>query len=294
MIVSQQLRTRITAYSLLAGAFICISKKSSSQVICNDFDPDIGVTVYNDEAYVDLNNNGIMDIKVTFEKSSGVISCSYCGGWTFSSARVWSGVSNTNTYALFGLGNFNEAQVLNFGDTIGPTISWGANPFSGVYLFDMENLWNQTFSYQDTIHGQWINLEDKYLPVLLEINYQDYYGWLRLSTGGYVAIKEGAFNSIADSIILAGQCGIATSNMVNLSDDSVRMSFYSRQLTIKIPDPKLLHGQLSAYNNTGQLLFTSKASALTSIFDFENYAAGLYYALYRVSNRVFVLKFVVQ
>lgn len=165
----------------------------NAQIVYTDVNPDVSVscsTIPCTSTYpLDLNNDGITDFNIIASYTS--VSCFPSG----SGQKKQVSVSAQN-------GNKVVLNMMNANDTIGSNLSFSLT--SGI-------LRTLTLSFTcPTSSGNWTTTSDHYLGLQLSIGSSVYYGWARLNVyvtpgGPHFNVKDYAYNTVANQIILAGQ-----------------------------------------------------------------------------------------
>lgn len=179
---------KLAAYVAMCSAFLAAQKECDAQIVYTNVEPDtlIGFGNLYESYSLDLNNDGITDF--FFVNDSDVSS--------------WS--SNTYNLNIFQSPGVNKIIASSSSNSIieillsGDTINFNQN-------FVLNNLRGPGWFANGPING-FIGLE-------FEKNNHTYYGWARLySPNGadYLAVKDYAYNSIADEPIIAGETSCDT------------------------------------------------------------------------------------
>jgi len=189
--------------------------------------------------------------------------------------------------------------VLNLNDTIssGKTfVNYGTALTIGDWKLDLFELnTNSSYSY-----GNWGGTNtDKYIGVKFDESGSTYYGWIRvdadLSTSTpstwSITIKDYAYQSIADSSILAGDKGYTT----NIEDafNTVQAYSFNKNININFNKSDYANAQINVYNNLGQLVHSQEATNQKEVIDMSSHAMGVYYVKVQsdkgmISRKVFL------
>jgi hypothetical protein len=190
-------RRRLLTYSQVAAALLC-TEKLKAQIAYTNIKPDsvldnMGEGFYFHE-FVDLNNDGVFDIKLT-----SVFASSYTTGDV---VKAYGENANRLLNSLGPYACICEAVADDYGDIINSSTSnhrkWRKNGYLTSAI---------------TPPYYWHDGNEHYLPVRLRLDGSTHYGWIRMKldlTGNPLVIKDYAYNTLADEPITAGQtlpCG---------------------------------------------------------------------------------------
>jgi len=270
---SKFFKSRIKTYSTLAVSAIALDV--SAQVGYTDI-PDTTLTNNGDFFDIDLNNDGIADVKITrgnlsFNSGSVYISGSYASvrGQNGGFINKFSSYASTSFVVAF---SSNQSINSNVNSWTQYTSQSYGGLLGGKFYSSVGSSYN-TFSL-----GNFLNQTDKYLGVRFPISGSIgfHYGWVRLDVNAgatSVTIKDFAYDSTANASILAGDRGA----LVGLEITPFQKTdfFYShRQLNFKGSIPAKT--QLTIIDLKGQkvqevnLLENQRSQALT------NFSNGIY------------------
>ena len=191
-------------YSALAASMLALSNKSSAQIIYTDI-PDTLFTWLDDPFTIDLNNDGIVDLKLKI--SVGSFFSSSSGGWC---TDTW----HESLFAEPYEGNAIINNPLSLSDPIGTNSLW--NPNSAFLA--KSSIWNIGFgelcslvTQWESYSGNWSGVNNQYLGVRFSNGSDTLFGWVRLSvsTGVATIIKDYAYNLAPGAPINAGDLGCA-------------------------------------------------------------------------------------
>ena len=201
-------------FSAIIVTAIMFSVSANAQIVYTDIIPDTTINTNNGVYYLDLNNDSIIDFNINYFSSVVTGSC----GSSANPANLLISVTPQRANEVGrGLSNIlpfpsalslNEPidsssfTWLNTGSQLMSNrnwICWGGSPGNpNPYWTDQNNgywtLWNAPVN--------------KYLPLRLHVNSQQYYGWIHLNvamlTASFTA-QDYAYNSIPSQPILTGQ-----------------------------------------------------------------------------------------
>jgi len=178
------------AYALAAGAGVLgIAPQAHAGIIYTSTD----VYFTSGTVYLDLDNNGVNDFKLT----AGIRRTFYNG---FAGGLSAAGIGKSNGIAIGAAG----ALALNSGAVIGHK-----GKFAGVgEMVSICETYYGCFENQ----GKWRNVTDKYLGLVFDIDGLAHYGWAELSVSSsftkgsiQVTLLGYAYNTVANQSIMAGE-----------------------------------------------------------------------------------------
>lgn len=197
---------RLSDYSAIAGITM-LSSNVFSQVIYKNIEPDF-LGIEDSIFHLDLNNDGIVDLKLNQNFSSSASSSET--SWEnyiheFSSFEL--NGYGVNATKLFGN---DSIAVLEIGDTIGISSPWlggGLMRFRSHEWTFHSTYWGGEWNNLDNnSFGNWLNETDKYIGVKLIYGGEPYFGWVRLSVNlEQFIVKDYALSEIPNVPVLAGQ-----------------------------------------------------------------------------------------
>lgn len=210
--MKKQLLRKISTYlpvnmALMSLAFgMLFSTSANAQFVYTDVNPDViksctGTCTQTDS--VDINNDGVFDLKLVLTKSGG-------------SGSVKATPLNGNAI----LDNAGLPGKLYRNDSINPSSNWSMNVNQTLSSVSPSGSMGG-FNYS----GNWGPSIDGFLGIRIVSGIETLYGWIRLNVGvggasGSYTYKEFAYNSISDQAILAGQTTdtIIIAPIVNIPD----------------------------------------------------------------------------
>jgi hypothetical protein len=184
---------------------------ASSNIIYTDLNPDSSILLATDSFNLDVNNDGITDF--TFNKYLSSTECRSAVQEKFAfNIHLSIKPATANNAIMASASNLALALDADSGTIIGPDSLWATT--SEILL---EGAAISSCTLVTGHAGYWLNVSDKYLGLKFNAGNKTYYGWARLSSsysvssashlivGGQLIIKDFAYNSVPDQLILAGQ-----------------------------------------------------------------------------------------
>lgn len=299
-------KSTLMGYSALAVAFLSAGKEADAQIIYTDIDPDTIIAV--DAAFyeLDLNADGTPDFTLTkrfLASYNPTIYTTYGGVFAGSIQlnHIYGTAQGSN--ALLGEVSpygFQYPFAMDLDDEICDGGAWlNGNYQSLAYSYGYKLIIGTgLYSYvQLSGDGNWFGGQtDKYLGLKLQDEGNTYYGWLRMDVAAdniAFAIKDYAFQSIADSCIRAGQLVDDTVVVESVADFPETFNVYSFGNTIAWQDRSgnWSNGTLMVYNINGQLVIEHMMSgAANGKLELPFIASGIYQLVYKNEDRIFTRK----
>lgn len=224
--MEKKLRNALKKYSALAGATAAVTA-ASGQIEYTDVNPDSTFSG-NHQFDFDLNNDLIMDFRISASSTSSNWGTSYSG----TSYRTYSSGSTSQWNVRIGalssgavlLDSSSYAAALSNGQLIGSTGNWGTNShtmgaysyswsyFRSSYYSTSSSTWitsSSTSTGTSTTRGPWTSGTNRYLGLTITVGSDTYYGWARLDASigwndNTVTIKDYAFQTCPNIPIHAG------------------------------------------------------------------------------------------
>lgn len=293
-------------YSTLAVAFLAAGKEAEAQIIYTDIDPDSIIAVDAAIFELDLNADGTNDFTLTkrfLASYNPTIYTTYGGVFagTIQLNHIYGTAQGSN--ALLGEVSpygFQYPFAMDLDDDICDGGTWlNGNYQSLAYSYGYKLIIGSgIYSYvQLSGDGNWFGGQtDKYLGLKLVDEGNTYYGWLRMDVASdniAFAVKDYAFQSVADSCIRAGQLVDDTIVQPFVSDLPESLNLYSFGQTIIWQDRSgtWSNGILQVYNMNGQLLLEhAMGGAGNGRVDLPFVAAGVYQLVYRQEDHIYTKK----
>jgi hypothetical protein len=257
-------------YFVLILILISTANIARAAVIYSDVNPD-SANALGDQFVLDLDHNGWPDILIfqdhdTTYNFNAVIATglSFDGGVTY--------VSQIAQGATYYSKKFSANDVIS-----------GANTFtnSSELTFD--------FYYPSE---EWRGVTDGYLGVEFLISGAVHYGWIRLdvaSNGIDFTIKDYAYESIANTQILAGAGGGITSTIAVV--ESANITAFENIISLKEIKNE---GTMTVYNSLGTEVFNTKVNEGDSSFTLNNTGTGIYIVNVSVGNSILTKKIYIK
>ncbi|MCH8902928.1 MAG: T9SS type A sorting domain-containing protein [Bacteroidetes bacterium] len=214
------LKTKLAAYSSIAGALIAVSGSAEAKVVYTDINPDLTFNTNLDTFKLDLDNNAVLDFMINLKINSAA---GFFGNSVTASPLAANAINASTTTITISTKVYVRktpyAMIAN--DPIGSAQMWqtAASQFLALSFKVPLNFGTA---------GNWPGATDKYLGLKFDIGGQTHYGWARLTisaTAISFTIKDYAYEDIADTVILAGDTGALTS--VSLPKIEELVSAYS-------------------------------------------------------------------
>ncbi|MBC8047535.1 MAG: T9SS type A sorting domain-containing protein [Fimbriimonadaceae bacterium] len=200
--MKKNLLNRLLAFNISILSF-CIA---NAQIVYTDVDPD--ETYTSGTLYIDLNNDGINDFKITNTTAGG----GRCGSNKF--VKITPLNSNSVSKSAGYPAKHNSDFIIN------ETCVWNGAPNQVL----RSNHWYTGIFGEcyNSYSGHW-GFGDGYIGLKLNVGDTIYYAWARLNvslgiTSSTVTIKDYAYNSIPNQPILTGETS-CTSPTVSISAD---------------------------------------------------------------------------
>ncbi len=273
---SNDFKNRLKSYSSVAAGLAAFTPVANAQIIYTDIDPDVNIS--NSSYLLDLNNDGTEDFRITQNGSSS---------YSMDGVAVYAYQSNANKLLIdkiqFGYYSYsvNAALALNQGDTIDNNQPmWGA--FGGLNAHGIYN------SAPLDI-GHWKSLSDKYIGFKFVIDSDLHYGWARLNVtpdATSATIKDYAYNSIPDEMIMAGQTGSAGINKYSAGNEFNVYSF-NKKLVIDCGNSDIKNTVVSIFNTTGQQIKQMQINSMRTEVDMSDIPSGIYFVRLMNENGIF-------
>jgi hypothetical protein len=260
---------KLKAYSAMAGSFVAIAGTANGQAFYTDVDPDATFDENGTGYFIDLNNDGTNDFSIQFVQATGTsqgIPYSYRGVFAkpYNGASVAASTSNLRIYDL----------ALDAGEMINAGLAWNndasqtmgslkAYPSGGSAILQ---------------YGNFVSVEDKYLPLRFKISNVNHYGWARFDVSENLlsfTIKDFAYNTADNQGLFAGQGDPTSVDAVPLPA-SVKIFAYDGVVNAILVNQQISNASLVITNILGQQV---KAMNVTHEFtrtDVSDLPSGIY------------------
>ncbi|MGZ4035668.1 MAG: T9SS type A sorting domain-containing protein [Bacteroidia bacterium] len=275
--MKKPLQSKLKSYSALAGSFALFGSQTDAQIVYTNINPDSTVNVGGGLYNLDLDNDGTFDFTINLN----------IGTASTTSQQV--SVTNVGSNGVAGdtVGMYIYPFALNAGDTIKSSLQFnlGVNQSMGSY-----------FAAGGSAFGHWLGATDKYLGLSFHIGTTLHYGWARLdvdSLAGHFTIKDYAYNTVADSMIIAGQTGTLG---INENTFSKGLSIYSsgKNVNIHFLNELPIDADVKILNVLGQTVYTSGLSNKETIIGLNEVKTGIYFVTVTQKNGVYTKKVQIQ
>ena len=217
--MKKDLRDKLKAYSIAAGA-VAAASSGQGQVLYTNIEPDTLTSGLNGSYELDLNNDNITDFIFNINQSTNSGSFTFTSGF-FNYFNINTGVSITPEPGNAILGNWAVAL------DSGMIVQNGAYLWSGYGQNNLanQNVYNSSYQiasyYGGTYSGQWsgtwsqgnfINAQDKYVGLRVEIGGELHYGWARIDVNSFTefVVKDYAIEMTPNKFIITGDTGLIT------------------------------------------------------------------------------------
>jgi len=262
------MKTKTTLKILTAALLISLfAAKTHAQIVYVDIDPDTTIYVPDvawniDSAQhymLDLNNNGIMDFKITAQK---YYFYSLGPQWGISQHIISYNYNNSNVNIAGGCATGGFREDINYHDNINSDLSWD---YSKYLRFDVKNV---DFTCD-------LPIGDAYFGLMLIENTDTLYGWVRCSaTDSSITIKDYAYNTIPNMPILAGQTELGIGNFAPSSN--IKIFENNGFLYVNITQPAQAQGYIRIYSQQGALVKADNINGQQNTIHLAGLAQGIY------------------
>lgn len=217
--MKKDLLEKLKAYSVTAGA-VAAASAGQSQVLYTNLEPDVLTSGINTSYELDLNNDNQTDFIFNINQTT------FSGSFTFTSGffnyfNVNTGISITPEAGNGILGNW--AQALSSGMVVqNAQYGWSgygqnnlANQNAYVSSYQFQSYYGGTYSGQFSgtfIQGNFINAQDKYVGLRVNIGGELHYGWARIDVNSFTefVVKDYAIEMTPNKFIITGDTGLIT------------------------------------------------------------------------------------
>ena len=290
--MKKQLQKKIYAFIVTAMMF---SLSANAQIIYTDVIPDTTVNTNATLYHLDLNNDGTIDFNINY--LTQFISQT-CGTATDTGTNIYltitplgsNKVGTTNVYpSNLLLNSVIDNSSVTWSSTANQNLfvrSWHCSSLMGVPI------------WVSFIDGNYLGNATGFVPLRLNMNSQNYYGWAQLHIAMQPAsctIMDYAYNSVPNQPILAGQT-TSTGIIENSFASSINL----------FPNPANNHLTISLGNNnkkvnvtitdiTGKIIYTTTASETQKIEVItEDFKEGIYVVQIQTKDFIVTKRLVVE
>ncbi len=260
------LTKRINAYAIAAGCFLYLNQEASAQVVYTDIDPDIILNEGDEDADIDMDEDGTFDF--FFHNNSFLY---YHESWL--SFRTMQNIlvgPDTNGIGLVGISNYFTTGYGEFTRYYPFALVQNSviNELNEWQTYETQIMALRALSEDGEIVGfgfycDWYNVAtsetiDKYLGVKFkDATNQLHYGWIRcdvLDEGRTLIIKDYAYELEPEYTIVAGD----TVHYVGIEQQQNNLSpnIYSFGNNLHINLKEIINCKVSMYDINGGEIFT--------------------------------------
>ncbi|MGV9013939.1 MAG: T9SS type A sorting domain-containing protein [Flavobacteriales bacterium] len=273
-------------YSSMAAALFAIGSKADAQVVYTDLDPD--VVLLNNHLNIDLDNDGIVDMKID-HADVVFTSHTYWSHFLNASIRLYNGsvVGSTGGWV-------NYAFHLGVGAPVAPS---GTN-FQEANYTEVA-LYRHTSSEGGTWFGDWSG-DDGYVGFRFVAGDNELrYGWLHLAVHGAadsVKVFEYGYESLPNVGINVGETGLGaglSNPKANIMNIEISPNPANDHALIQFPYTGQGKMEFSVIDATGQILQTNKlGNADNYTLNLAGFAPGVYIVRLQDEKKVAYRKFI--
>jgi len=268
----KELQKKLKNYSLATGAILAAGVGANAQVVYTDIEDVTLVATAGGVSYeLDVNNDLTTDFIIENGKGSSS---------AVDFLRFWPAAS---------LGT--ATVVLNGNEALGSTSASGAyfNAFAlnlNDPINDTEATWNGTINAGagtlawGAAYGNWAaGATDKYIGFRFKIAPATTwnYGWVRLdatANGASVTVKDYAYETAADTEILAGELAPSSIKNLNNANLTVFPNPSNGKVNVNVTDNKQY--SVKVVNVLGQVIMQNEIDASNNSIDLTSFSKGLY------------------
>jgi hypothetical protein len=299
-------KKKLAAYSALSGAFIASVFSAEAQILYTDVIPDDTLNTLPDLGgewrSLDLNNDGVVDFYLVqahalFNYRTGEV----IGNNLNSATNSVAGIATSTS-----MGSSQNSMKLPFQlspyELIDSNLEW-VKPNKGVDADFMDGyqdaLLNGVF-FTSTFYGYWQHgVENGYLGLRINLNGNQYYGWVRLdvdSAAQWMIVKDYAINLTANSSIFAGQCFCPPTGFQEVSDiqNGIFPNPASTRIFISGLNGNESDAVVSIFDVSGRKELTQNVSSIENEIDISSLDDGIYFVELKNKYQARVEKVVVK
>ena len=297
-------------YSILSVTFLLLNNNSTAQIIYTDIDPDMILDTYEEEGFVDMDNNGLIDF--SFQRgNTQYVTTTYSGelGETFTRTVIWASFPDSPENEIAGSYNTFSSSftryypyAINLGDKItidGPDgLSFQDWPFQRM-------AYKLKFNSGILIGsgGNWFPEKiDRYLGVHFVDGDENYhYGWIRCSvinSGDVLIIKDYAYEMEVDKPIYAGDTinfnGIEEIYLPGITIYSFESDIYIIADDKYINSKEVKTASVKILDLSGDLIYETTLNEKNTKITFDELPPSLYLVEVTLGNDKMVKKVILQ
>ena len=238
-------------------------------------DPPANLGSFSDEYDIDLNKDGLNDLKVTsyIAISSGgnaqYILISTLNSFT---KVAWGKTDSTNT----GSNIRDILKMYSNGDTV----------LNGVFISSGYLAFSSYSGGNSTVSADWIGAGDKYFGVKYQDSVNAYYGWVKVNVCGYKTCLVEAYSLEEDIVSIQKQSVYFIESNV-YPNPSINQLFIETEM-----HPNLF---VKIYDITGKLVFINRLQNNNTSIDVSSFNPGIYNVFIsreesQINKRVIIVK----
>jgi hypothetical protein len=289
MSLKDSLDTKINKYLTLAGGVSVAAAGLKAQVVYTDVNPDYLLSGNLSTYPLDLDNDTNADFMLTNIDTLlyNSVSTGTAGVYSYNlniKAGFINQAGSSNSW-MIGSNSFptpisqgaNVGASGNFGAYGTSTLGFGA-PFAAIvessYLLNGVQVYNNIY----TSYGNLSPDQEGILGLKFKINNNIHYGWARVeyTLDGRLSIKDYAYESTADSAIVAGETGAGLVT-IKENENSVQISNFNNHLQVDLLSD-LANAQLKITNLSGKEIINKELNSLSESISLDEFATGIYIA----------------
>ncbi|MBA3649613.1 MAG: T9SS type A sorting domain-containing protein [Chitinophagales bacterium] len=260
---------KLVSYSALAAPIIAGTTNANGQIVYTNVEPDAVVQKNGGNYALDLdgdsNTDFLIQIYDTISSKNHIVRQVYAIPYPGNSIAA----STNGTSYVYPL-------AFNAGDVIDAKKDWST--FSSQYMATFVGT-NPGGDLLAT-YGNWYNVKDKYLGLRVTAGNGLLYGWARLDVTAnkdsvYFIVKDYAYQSIADSGIVAGDMGPAGVGIASVENHHARIFTFEKQVYISSPSAKGTMN-IQVFNLAGQQVKALSTDKNEYQFSLADLPGGLY------------------
>ena len=290
--ITKNLDSKLAKYAAAAGAVAGVTG-ANAQIVYTDVNPDSTITG-NQQIVLDIDNDGTNDFTILTQNITGSTGTFY--GYNAVKTFVGGQVLNFNSSASASwmATSNNLPAMLNAGDTIMPTATWAAG--KGRLQSYLAVSYPSSTSYNfNTNVGNWGGAMGQFAGLKFKSGANTYYGWVRMdvdSAGTTIVIKDYAYQSIADSSIIAGAHQPSGVGVQENLDGQINV-YASLNKIIVENSTKKTNGVIEIVNMAGELVETVFLNNNREVIDASSLSTGIYIVNAKfegdvISNKVYI------
>lgn len=265
---------KMMQYATSAAAFLSINQAGAA-IVYTDLDPDQVIGGEGAEFALDMNNDGSDDFNFSIYSFSGV--GTYYGlSFTYGVKVAFASALNGNEFMgdVVSYSGYSGvyAPILAAGEGINSEDNFAGGAASLALNVQISVL---GFPYYSYAAGNWLDADNGFMGVRLNIDKDRYYGWIRLSVSddaSTITIHDYAYQNTANEAIFTGQ----TATNIQTPGIADAVVFTSGdQLTINLP-AAVTGAQGSVYDLSGKLVMALGTLNGTQTISCGQLASGNY------------------